>query len=267
MEIEETEVIMKHIFETHAHYDDEWFDEDREALLARFSENGIETVVNIAASLSSIPTTIALAEKYDFIYAAIGVHPSETKELTEENFLFVKEMAQHKRAVAVGEIGLDYYWDETERSIQKYWFERQIELARELKKPLVIHSRDAAKDTMDMMKALHTEEIGGVIHCFSNSAEMAKEYVKMGFYIGVGGVVTFKNARVLKEVVQNIPLEHIVLETDSPYLAPVPYRGKRNCSLYLPQVITAISELKQVSEEEVVRVTNKNAHRLYRLEE
>ncbi len=267
MEIEETEVIMKHIFETHAHYDDEWFDEDREALLARFSENGIETVVNIAASLSSIPTTIALAEKYDFIYAAIGVHPSETKELTEENFLFVKEMAQHKRAVAVGEIGLDYYWDETERSIQKYWFERQIELARELKKPLVIHSRDAAKDTMDMMKALHTEEIGGVIHCFSNSAEMAKEYVKMGFYIGVGGVVTFKNARVLKEVVQNIPLEHIVLETDSPYLAPVPYRGKRNCSLYLPQVVTAISELKQVSEEEVVRVTNKNAHRLYRLEE
>ncbi|MCI6676476.1 MAG: TatD family hydrolase [Clostridiales bacterium] len=257
---------MEHVFETHAHYDDEWFEEDRDALLVQFPGQGIEKVVNIAASLASIPTTIALAEQYDYIYAAVGVHPSETKELTEENFSLVREMAQHPKAVAVGEIGLDYYWDETERSVQKYWFERQIELARELKKPLVIHSRDAAKDTMDMMKALHTEEIGGVIHCFSNSVEMAKEYVNMGFYIGVGGVVTFKNARVLKEVVQAIPLERIVLETDSPYLAPVPYRGKRNCSLYLPYVVTAISELKQVSEEEVVQVTNKNAHQLYRLE-
>ena len=257
---------MEHVFETHAHYDDEWFEEDRDALLVQFPGQGIEKVVNIAASLASIPTTIALAEQYGYIYAAVGVHPSETKELTEENFSLVREMAQHPKAVAVGEIGLDYYWDETERSVQKYWFERQIELARELKKPLVIHSRDAAKDTMDMMKALHTEEIGGVIHCFSNSVEMAKEYVNMGFYIGVGGVVTFKNARVLKEVVQAIPLERIVLETDSPYLAPVPYRGKRNCSLYLPYVVTAISELKQVSEEEVVQVTNKNAHQLYRLE-
>lgn len=257
---------MEHVFETHAHYDDEWFEEDRDALLVQFPGQGIEKVVNIAASLASIPTTIALAEQYDYIYAAVGVHPSETKELTEENFSLVREMAQHPKAVAVGEIGLDYYWDETERSVQKYWFERQIELARELKKTLVIHSRDAAKDTMDMMKALHTEEIGGVIHCFSNSVEMAKEYVNMGFYIGVGGVVTFKNARVLKEVVQAIPLERIVLETDSPYLAPVPYRGKRNCSLYLPYVVTAISELKQVSEEEVVQVTNKNAHQLYRLE-
>ena len=257
---------MEHIFETHAHYDDEWFHEDREKLLESLPDNGIETVVNIAASLDSIPTTIALAEKYDYIYAAIGVHPSETKDLTEENFSIVRQMAQHEKAVAVGEIGLDYYWDETDRNVQKYWFERQIELARELKKPLVIHSRDAAKDTMDMMKALHTQEIGGVIHCFSNSVEMAREYIKMGFYIGVGGVVTFKNARVLKEVVQEIPLERIVLETDSPYLAPVPYRGKRNCSLYLPYVVAAICELKQVSEEEVVRITNKNAHNLYRLE-
>ena len=159
---------------------------------------------------------------------------------------------------------MEYYWDETDRNVQKYWFERQIELARELKKPRVIHSRDAAKDTMDMMKALHTQEMGGVIHCFSNSVEMAREYIKMGFYIGVGGVVTFKNARVLKEVVQEIPLERIVLETDSPYLAPVPYRGKRNCSLYLPYVVAAICELKQVSEEDVVRITNKNAHNLYR---
>lgn len=257
---------MEHIFETHAHYDDEWFHEDREKLLESLPDNGIETVVNIAASLDSIPTTIALAEKYDYIYAAIGVHPSETKDLTEENFSIVRQMAQHEKAVAVGEIGLDYYWDETDRNVQKYWFERQIELARELKKPLVIHSRDAAKDTMDMMKALHTQEMGGVIHCFSNSVEMAREYIKMGFYIGVGGVVTFKNARVLKEVVQEIPLERIVLETDSPYLAPVPYRGKRNCSLYLPYVVAAICELKQVSEEDVVRITNKNAHNLYRLE-
>ena len=174
---------MEHNFETHAHYDDEWFHEDREKLLESLPDNGIETVVNIAASLDSIPTTIALAEKYDYIYAAIGVHPSETKDLTEENFSIVRQMAQHEKAVAVGEIGLDYYWDETDRNVQKYWFERQIELARELKKPLVIHSRDAAKDTMDMMKALHTQEMGGVIHCFSNSVEMAREYIKMGFYI------------------------------------------------------------------------------------
>lgn len=257
---------MEHIFETHAHYDDEWFHEDREKLLESLPDNGIETVVNIAASLDSIPTTIALAEKYDYIYAAIGVHPSETKDLTEENFSIVRQMAQHEKAVAVGEIGLDYYWDETDRNVQKYWFERQIELARELKKPLVIHSRDAAKDTMDMMKALHTQEMGGVIHCFSNSVEMAREYIKMGFYIGVGGVVTFKNGRTLKETVAYVPLDRIVLETDCPYLAPEPNRGKRNSSFNLIYVARAIAEIKGISVEEVTAATEENAKKMYRME-
>ncbi|MDD3184741.1 MAG: TatD family hydrolase, partial [Anaerostipes sp.] len=166
-----------------------------------------------------------------------------------------------------GEIGLDYYWDEPERSIQKKWFEAQLELARMVELPVVIHSRDAAKDTLDMMKALHSGDIGGVIHCFSYSKEIAREYLNMGFYIGVGGVVTFKNAKTLKEVVEYTPLDRIVLETDSPYLTPEPNRGKRNSSLYLPYVAEAIAQIKQVSKEEIIDITNKNARNMYKMKE
>ena len=253
------------IFDSHAHYDDEAFTEDRDRLLNSLQEQGITAVMNVGASLGSTKTSIALAEAYDFIYAAAGVHPSETEELDEQSFLWLKEQCAHEKVLAVGEIGLDYYWPEPDRDLQKKWFERQLALAEEVGLPVIIHSRDAAKDTLDIMQKMHAEKIGGVIHCFSYEKEMAKIYVDMGFYIGIGGVLTFKNARKTREVVESIPLERIVLETDSPYLAPVPNRGKRNDSRNLPYVVTEIAKIKNISEEEVMEVTMANAKRLYRI--
>ena len=251
------------IFETHAHYDDEAFDPDREALLNSLKENGIEYVINVGASLQSTKNTISLMEKYSFIYGALGVHPSETAELNEENFLWLKEQFSLKKAVAVGEIGLDYYWDEPDRQIQQKWFRRQLELAKEVKLPVVIHSREAAKDTLDIMKEEKAEEIGGEIHCFSYTKEMAREFLNMNFYFGIGGVVTFQNAKKLKEAVEYIPLDKILLETDCPYLAPVPFRGKRNSSLNIPYVAEEIARIKGVSKEQVIEVTNENARKLF----
>lgn len=258
---------MTAIFDTHAHYDDEAFDEDREDLLRELPRQGIARVVNVGASLASCRETIALMEQYDYFYGAIGVHPSETAELTEEGFAWLGEQCKRKKCVAVGEIGLDYHWEEPDPSIQKKWFMRQLELARELSLPVVIHSRDAAKDTIDLMTEAKASEIGGVIHCFSYTKESARIFLDMGFYIGIGGVLTFKNARKLKEAVEYIPLDRIVLETDCPYLSPEPNRGKRNSSLNIPYVISALAQLKQVTEEEVRKAAWENAHRLYRLPE
>ncbi len=251
------------IFESHAHYDDEAFYEDREELLASFAEKGIGTVINVGASLESCRKTLQMMEQYPFVYGAMGVHPSETAELTEEGLGWLRTQCALDKVIAVGEIGLDYYWKEPAIPVQKKWFERQLELAREVKLPVIIHSRDAAKDTLDLMQALHAEEIGGVVHCYSYTKEMAKEYGKMDFYFGIGGVITFKNAKKLKEAVEWIPLERILLETDSPYLAPEPNRGKRNSSLNLPYIAQAIAELKKVSYEEVVEITRQNAQRLF----
>ena len=253
------------IFDTHAHYDDEQFDEDREELLNSMQTHGVEAVTNIGSSLAASRRTIGLTEKYPFVYGAIGVHPNEVGELEEDGIAWLKEMCALPKIVAVGEIGLDYYWDEPGHDIQKKWFERQLELAREVKLPVVIHSRDAAKDTLDMMKALHAEKIGGVIHCFSYTKEMAREYLNMGFYLGIGGVVTFKNAKKLKEVVEYMPMEQMVLETDCPYLSPVPNRGKRNSSLNLPYVVEEVARLKGISADEVIEITNINAKTKYRL--
>lgn len=253
------------IFDTHAHYDDEAFDEDREALLESLEKNQITKIVNVGADISSSRATISLTKQYPFIYGAIGVHPSETKELTQKDMDWVREASKSSKIVAIGEIGLDYYWGEPEKEVQKKWFREQIKIAKEEKLPVIIHSRDAAKDTLEIMKEECAEEVGGVIHCFSYSAEMAKEYIQMGFYIGIGGVVTFKNAKKLKEVVEQIPLESIVLETDCPYLAPEGRRGERNCSLYLPRVIQEISSLKQIEESTVIKQTYQNAIQLYHL--
>jgi len=257
---------MTEIFDTHAHYDDEAFDADRENLLNRLQSQGIARVVNVAAGLSSCKTTRALAEQYDFIYCAMGVHPSETAELTEESVDWIRQQCQFEKCVALGEIGLDYHWDEPERELQKKWFARQLDLARECRLPVIIHSREAARDTIDIMTAQGCREIGGVIHCFSYTRETAKIFLDMGFYIGIGGVLTFKNARKLKEAAEYIPMDRIVLETDCPYLAPEPYRGKRNSSLNIPYVITAMAQLKGMDEEEVRRAAWENAHRLYRME-
>ncbi len=250
------------IFDTHAHYDDGQFDEDREELLASMAENGVGTIVNVSASYASCERVTDMARDYPFLYAAVGVHPDEVGDLDEESFARMKALFTREKVVAVGEIGLDYYWDKESHEIQKKWFIRQLELAGELGLPVVIHSREAAADTMEIMKR-YAKGLKGVIHCYSYSREMAKEYVKMGFYIGVGGVVTFKNARKLKETVEEIPLASIVLETDCPYLAPVPYRGKRNHSAYIRYVAEEVARLKGLSCEEVIRQTEKNAKELY----
>ena len=251
------------IFDSHAHYDDEAFDADREELLAQCQAQGIEYIVNVSASLASVKTTLELSRKHPFIYAAVGVHPDEVGELTEENFAWLKEQCQDPKTVAVGETGLDYYWDKENHEVQKYWFRRQLELAKELGLPVIVHSREACADTLEEIKRAHTERLRGVIHCFSYSPETAREYLSMGYYIGIGGVATFKNAKKLKEVVKMLPLERMLLETDCPYLAPVPYRGKRNSSLNLPYVAQAVAELKGVEAEEVIRITNENARKLY----
>ncbi len=254
------------IFETHAHYDDEAFNEDRARLVQELPAKGIGRVVNIGASLASCKKTLELMEAYPFIYGALGVHPSETAELTEDSFLWLKRRCAHPKCVAVGEIGLDYYWPEPDRDTQKKWFVRQLQLAKELKLPMVIHSRDAAMDTMEIMKEQHAEEIGGVVHCFSYTKETAAVFLEMGFYIGIGGVLTFKNAKKLKEAVEYIPIDRIVVETDSPYLAPEPNRGKRNSSLNIPYIIEEIARIKQMPSDKVEKITWENGNRLYRLE-
>ncbi len=253
------------LFDSHSHYDDEAFDEDRDALLKSLPENGIEGVVNVGSSLETVKKTIALMDEYDHVYGAIGIHPNETGGLTESHIQWLQVQCGLPKAVAVGEIGLDYYWDTPERPVQKKWFERQLQMAKEVDLPVIIHSRDAAADTLDMMKALHGGETGGVIHCFSYGKELAREYLNMGLYIGVGGVVTFKNAKKLKEVVAYAPMDRIVLETDCPYLAPVPNRGKRNSSLNLPYVAEEIAGIKGLPVEEVIRITTENTKALYHL--
>ncbi len=248
------------IFDTHAHYDDEQFDADREELLDSMAEQGVGTIVNVSASYPSCEQVTEMVQKYPFMYAAVGVHPDHVGDLNAR----MKKLFANDKVIAVGEIGLDYYWDNESHDLQKAWFIRQLELARELDLPVLIHSREAAADTMDIMKE-HAEGISGVIHCYSYSKEMAREYVKMGFYIGVGGVVTFKNARKLKETVVEIPLTSIVLETDCPYLAPEPNRGKRNNSAYIRYVAEEIAKIKGITYEEVVAQTEENARKMYRL--
>ncbi|MDO4677801.1 MAG: TatD family hydrolase [Blautia sp.] len=254
------------IFDTHAHYDDDTFDIDREELLASMEAGGIGTIVNSCASIDGLDNTIALMEKYPFIYGAVGVHPDDAGEMTEEVLGKISRMADHEKAVAIGEIGLDYYWhkEKEEHLIQQKWFRAQMDLAREKKMPFIIHSREAAEDTLTIVKEyMQGGMYGGIIHCFSYSKEIAAEYLKMGLYLGIGGVVTFENAKKLKEVVKYAPLSQLVLETDCPYLAPKPNRGKRNSSLNLPYVARMIAELKGVTPEEVITVTEENAKKIF----
>lgn len=251
------------IFDTHAHYDDEAFEEDREQMLSSLQGAKIERVINVGASLETTASTIALADRYPFVYAAAGVHPESTPELNEETFSVLKKQCRHPKVVAVGEIGLDYYWDEPDRGTQRYWFRRQLRLAGEEKLPVIIHSREAAKDTLEIMQEENSASVGGVIHCYSYSKELARTFLEMGFYFGIGGVLTFKNGRKLKEAVSFLPIQSILLETDCPYLAPAPFRGKRNSSLYLPCVVEAIASIKGISADEVERITTENAYRLF----
>ncbi len=259
--------VEKMIFETHGHYDDEQFDEDRERLIAEFLEKDIDKVMNVGADMQSSRNSVELAGKYPHFYAAVGVHPSEVGDLSEDDMQALKQMTlENPKVKAIGEIGLDYHFeDDPPRDVQKKWFIRQLELAQELGMPIIIHSRDAASDTMEILKDMDGGRNGGVIHCYSYSREQAREYIKMGFYIGVGGVVTFKNSRRLQEVVEDIPLEKIVLETDSPYMAPVPFRGTRNSALNIPYIAEKIAEIKGVPVQKVYDQTYANALKMYKM--
>lgn len=255
------------IIDTHAHYEDERFDEDREELLRSMPENGIGLIVDVGAGIQSTKDAVALSEQYDFVYAAAGIHPGDVDQLEPKHMDWLEELAAKEKVLAIGEIGLDYYYEDPEREVQKKWFIEQLKLAAKVKLPVIIHSRDAAKDTMDIMEEYCDWSQGGVIHCFSYGKEIAKHYLDKGFYLGIGGVVTFNNAKKLKEVVQMAPLGQLVLETDAPYLTPVPNRGKRNSSLELMHVVRAIAAIKEVSVEEVIRVTEENARKMYRISE
>ncbi len=251
------------IFETHAHYDDDAYDSDRDSIIRLLKEEEIAPVVNVGASLTSTESSVELAHKYGHVYAAVGVHPSDCADLTEKDMEWIKSLCSDKKVVAIGEIGLDYHYDEPEREIQKTWFERQLRLAKEVNLPIIVHSRDAAADTLNILSKEEHKGLKGIIHCFSYSLEIAQEYVKMGYLIGIGGVVTFKNGRKLHEIARTIPLENIVVETDCPYLAPEPYRGRRNSSAYLTYIIERIASLRNAEYDQIERAAYENAAALF----
>lgn len=255
------------LFDTHAHYDDEKFDGDRDAVIASLPENGVAAAVDIGCSFDSIPKALALAEKYRFIYASVGLHPNDAAaaEGNPDTLGFLKECLRHPKVVAIGEIGLDYHYDEPSRELQKRWFERQLLLAEETGYPVIIHDREAHGDTMDMLR--RHKGVKGILHSFSGSPEMARELVKMGFYISFSGVLTFKNAARLPEVAKEVPLDRVLTETDCPYLAPHPHRGKRNDSTLMRYTAERLAEIKGLTYGEICRATFENAKRIYGISE
>ena len=257
------------IFDTHAHYDSKEFDGDRDELIASLPENGVGRVVNVGARLEGSRNSVELSRRYDFFYAAVGVHPDDCGGMRMEWIDELRELASNDKTVAIGEIGLDYhgfgvYEDKVDKETQKHWFWEQLMLAKELSLPVIIHSRNASEDTLNIMRKAREEGIERVVmHCYSYASEAAKEYVAMGYYLGFGGVVTYEGQRKLTKVLEHVPLERILLETDCPYLAPTPHRGERNSSLYLPAVRDRIAEIKGVSPDEVEAVTWENGYRLF----
>ena len=255
--------MMNGIFDTHAHYDDEQFDSDRAELFASFKNKGVELIMNCATNLNSVKSTLALANENDFIYAAAGLHPEDILDSEESEIEVIKRVAlEEKKVKAIGEIGLDYYWKEVPREKQLIFFEKQILLAKELDLPVIVHDREAHEDTLNLIKKYAPK---GVMHCFSGSAEMAKEVLKTGMYIGIGGALTFKNAKKILKVADEVPIEKILLETDCPYMAPVPFRGKRNDSSLIKYVAERLGEIKGMSEEEVIDICNKNGRNLFEI--
>lgn len=254
------------LFDSHAHLNDERFDEDREELINSLQEKGVDLVLNPGACIETSKSSVELANKYDFIYAAVGVHPHDVGDMTEEDIETLRKLAlENDKVKAIGEIGLDYYYDTYPREDQKKWFKRQIELANELKLPIIIHDRDAHGDTFEIIKNTKSPEIGCVLHCYSGNVELAREYVKMGCYISIPGTVTFKNNKKTVEVAKEIPLEYLLIETDSPYMAPVPNRGKRNDPSMVQFVADKIAQEKGISYEQVCEATKENAKRFFNI--
>ncbi len=255
------------LFDTHAHYTDDRFSEDIDKVLGSMKENGVGLIMNACSSVDEIPGIIELCERYDFIYGAVGVHPHEASEMTDKDLDTLRKYSAHSKIKAIGEIGLDYFYDNSPRDIQKKRFAEQIELAKELKLPVIIHDRDAHKDTMDILRACNVRDCGGVFHCYAGSAEMAKEILDWGMYIAFGGSLTFKKSVKPKEVAQYVPLDRIVTETDAPYLAPEPQRGRRNDSRYMHLVTELIAQIKGISYEAVAKATYENGKKLFGIKE
>ncbi|MEY4480430.1 MAG: hypothetical protein RLZZ267_1108 [Bacillota bacterium] len=253
------------LIDTHAHLDGEAFQEDQAEVIARARANGVSTIINIGFNKETIASTMVLAEKYDFIYAAVGWHPQDAKDMTDADFDQIRELCAHPKVVAIGEIGLDYYWDTSPKDVQHTVFRRQIRLARELGKPIIIHNRDAHDDVVRILREENAAEVGGIMHCYSGSWEIAKMCLDMNFYISFGGPVTFKNAKQPKEVLKQVPLDRLLIETDSPYLCPDPFRGKRNESAYVKYVAEAAAALKEMPVEELAAITSTNAKRIFGL--
>lgn len=249
------------LFDTHAHYDDRRFSDDLDELLASLPQNGVELVVNAGASEASSKQSLELAGRFPFVYATVGVHPHDAEDMDDGSIARLEAMLRHPKAVAVGEIGLDYYYDNSPRDIQKQRFYDQLSLAQSLKKPVVIHERDATADALDIVRAF--PDVTGVFHCYSGSWETAKWLLARGWHLSFGGVITFKNARRACEVVARMPIDRLLLETDCPYLTPEPYRGRRNSSLYLYRVAERVSELKGLSFEQIAEKTMENGKRLF----
>lgn len=252
----------KNIFDSHAHYTDKAFNEDREIMLGSLKESGVCGIINCGADIESSVSSIELANKYDFIYAACGIHPEEADKVPENYIDILRDLAKNEKCVAIGEIGLDYYWRQDTKDLQKELFENQILLAKELDLPIIVHDREAHGDTMEILKKHRPK---GVLHCFSGSAETAKEVLKSGMYIGLGGALTFKNARKAVEVAQMLPLDRLLLETDCPYMAPVPMRGKRNNSSYISFVAQKVAEIKGIDPQTVLDITTENTKRLFNI--
>ena len=252
----------QNICDTHSHYDDEKFNPDREMLLSTLQSQGVSDVVSCGCDIETTQFNFDLAQAYDFMYFAAGFHPECLEGASLKDLELIKKFAQNKKCVAIGEIGLDYHWMSSTKEVQKEFFTAQIELAADLDLPVIVHDREAHGDTLDILKATKPK---GVVHCFSGSKEMAREIIKLGMYIGMNGVVTFNNARKSLEVVKEIPLDRLVLETDCPYLAPVPHRGKRNDSSLIPFVAEKIAALLEMDAQELLNITNENAKKLYNL--
>ncbi|MEH7650572.1 TatD family hydrolase [Bacillus safensis] len=253
------------LFDTHAHLNAEQYNEDLEQVIERAKSEKVEKIVVVGFDRPTITRAMELIEEYDFIYAAIGWHPVDAIDMTDEDLAWIKDLSQHEKVVAIGEMGLDYYWDKSPKDVQKEVFRRQIALAKEVNLPIVIHNRDATEDVGTILKEEGAAEVGGIMHCFTGSLETAKACMEMNFYISFGGPVTFKNAKKPKEVVKEIPSDRLLIETDCPYLTPVPFRGKRNEPSYVKYIAEQIAELREISFEELAELTTKNAKKVFRI--